>query len=140
MESELAALAGQAASTMVNGMATAGWERAQRALGDLWRQVHPERADTVVAELGESRREVLAARRNGDGPAEQELVDEWRLRLRRLLTANPEMLPEFQRVIDELRAAGGEEKPGAERVTMNATASGRARITMAGRDINGTGA
>jgi len=95
VESELAVLAGQAASTMVNGMATAGWERAQRALGDLWRRVYPERADTVVAELDEARLEVLEARQNGHGPAEEAFVNEWRTRLRRMLAAHPEMLPEF---------------------------------------------
>ncbi|MFF2957823.1 hypothetical protein ACFVT1_02630 [Streptomyces sp. NPDC057963] len=139
MASELAELAGLAASTVVTGMATAGWETVQQAMGELWRRVHPERADTVVAELGEARDEVLQARRNGAERAEQaerELVGEWQTRLRRLLAANPEMVPELQRLIDELRPIAREEEPRANSVTMTATASGRSRITMSGRDIN----
>jgi hypothetical protein len=135
MELELTALANLAASTVVGGMATAGWESAQQALGELWRRVHPERADTVVAELGEARAEVLVARRNGDERAERELVDEWQARLRRLLVANPEMVPELQRLIDELRSTAHEE-PRAGSVNLVANASGRSRITMSGRDIN----
>ncbi|MEU9090254.1 hypothetical protein ACIOEW_13520 [Streptomyces sp. NPDC087901] len=136
MELDLAALAGQAASTVVNGMATSGWERAQQAMGELWRRVHPERAETVVAELGEARAEVLAARRDGDAEAERELVLEWQRRLRRLLVANPEMVAELQRMIDGLQPAGREDALRANRVTMTATASGNSHITMSGRDIN----
>ncbi|MFJ9677902.1 hypothetical protein ACIRP2_07595 [Streptomyces sp. NPDC101194] len=136
MASELAELAGLAASTVVAGMATTGWEAVQQAMGELWRRVHPERADTVVAELGEVRDEVLRARRNGAEQAEQELVGEWQTRLRRLLAANPEMVPELQRLIDDLRPTARAEEPRANSVTMTATASGRSRITMSGRDIN----
>ncbi|MER5360074.1 hypothetical protein [Streptomyces sp. NPDC002785] len=136
MESELAALASLAASTVISAMATAGWEAAQRAMGELWRRVHPERADMVVAELGEARAEVLVAWRNGDEGAERELVGEWQARLRRLLVANPELVPELQRLIDELRRTVRAEEPRAASVTLTANASGRSRITMSGRDIN----
>ena len=138
MELELAALAHLAASTVVGGMATAGWESAQRAMGELWRRVHPERADTVEAELGEARAEVLVARRNGDERVERELVGEWQARLRRLLAANPEMMPELQRLIDELRPTAREAEPRAGSVNLSANASGHSRITMSGRDINTT--
>ncbi|MFD8217250.1 hypothetical protein ACFV2U_26835 [Streptomyces sp. NPDC059697] len=136
MELELAALANVAASTVVSGMATAGWEGVQRAMGELWRRVHPERADTVVAELGEARAEVLVARRNGDEQAERELVGEWQARLRRLLVANPEMVTELHRLIEELRPSAREEEPRAGSVTLIANGSGHSRITMSGRDIN----
>ncbi|MFJ9034371.1 hypothetical protein ACIRQP_39185 [Streptomyces sp. NPDC102274] len=136
MELELAALASLAASTVVSGMATAGWEQAQQAMGELWRRVYPERAGTVVAELGEARAEVLVARRNGDEGAERELVGEWEARLRRLLVANPEMVPELQRLIDELDPTARAEEPRTGNVTLTANASGRSRVTMAGRDIN----
>ncbi|MFJ8695097.1 hypothetical protein [Streptomyces roseolilacinus] len=136
MESELTALVGLAASAVISGMATAGWESAQRAMGELWRRVHPERADTVLAELGEARADVLVARRDGDEQAERELVGEWQTRLRRLLAAHPEMVPELRRMVDELLpvAEDAEPRTGGPRLTANA--SGRSRITLAGRDIN----
>ncbi|MFE4173068.1 hypothetical protein ACFRR7_13595 [Streptomyces sp. NPDC056909] len=136
MELELAELAGLAASAVVSGVATAGWEGARQAIGELWRRAHPERADTVVAELGETRDEVLVARRNGDERAELELVGEWQARLRRLLVANPEMVPELQRLIDESWPAVREREPRAGAVTLTANASGSSHITMSGRDIN----
>ncbi|MGW2261778.1 hypothetical protein ACWCXE_28855 [Streptomyces sp. NPDC001780] len=138
MESELAALVNLAASTVVGGMATAGWESTRRAMGELWRRVHPERVDTVLAELGETRAEVLVARRNGDERAERELVGEWGTRLRRLLTASPEMVPELRRLLDELAPVADEAEPRTGGIHLTANASGRSRVTMAGRDINTT--
>ncbi|MFF8449135.1 hypothetical protein ACF06Q_15765 [Streptomyces leeuwenhoekii] len=136
MESELAALVNLAASAVISGMATVGWESAQRAMGELWRRVHPERADTVVAELGEARAEVLVARRHGDEQAERELVGEWQMRLRRLLAAHPEIVPELRRLVEELPPAPEEAGPRAGGVRLTANASGRSRVTMAGRDID----
>ncbi|MFE0389813.1 hypothetical protein ACFW1F_38015 [Streptomyces bungoensis] len=136
MEAELAALVRLAASTVVGAMATAGWESAQRAVGELWRRVHPERADTVVAELGEARADVLAAREQGDERAERELVVAWQARLRRLLAADPELAPELRRITDELLPLTGEAGPPADGTRLTANASGRSRVTMAGRDIN----
>ncbi|MFJ1926427.1 MULTISPECIES: hypothetical protein [unclassified Streptomyces] len=136
MDLELAALAGQAASTVVNGMATTGWEQVQRALGELWQRVQPDRAGAAVGDLDHVRDEVLAARRNRDEGAEEALVSEWKQRLRRLLTAHPELVPEMERLIHDLRAAGRPEDFRAHRITMEAHASGHGRITMAGRDIN----
>lgn len=136
MESELTALVGLAASAVISGMATAGWESAQRAMGELWRRVHPERADTVLAELGEARADVLVARRDGDEQAERELVGEWQTRLRRLLAAHPEMVPELRRMVDELLPAAKEAEPRTGGPRLTANASGRSTITLAGRDIN----
>ncbi|MET7684678.1 hypothetical protein [Streptomyces sp. NPDC005423] len=135
MEAELTALAKLAASTLVSTMATSGWEGARRAMGELWRRVHPERADTVVAELDEAHAEMVVARRNGDERAEGDLVGEWQARLRRFLVANPQLMPELQRLIDELRPTVRGEEPHADTVTLTANASGRSRITMSGRDI-----
>jgi hypothetical protein len=47
----------------------------------LWRRVHPERAETVQAELEDSRAEVLIARQVGDEEIEQALVGEWQVEL-----------------------------------------------------------
>ncbi|WNI30117.1 hypothetical protein [Streptomyces sp. ITFR-6] len=136
MDLELAALAGQAASTVVNGMATTGWEQVQRAVGELWRRARPGEADAAVRDLDRMRAELLAARRDADDGTEEELVSEWKQRLRRLMADHPELVPAMEQLIDEVRAAGRPEDFRAHRVTMKARASGRARITMAGRDVN----
>ena len=43
--------------------------------------MHPERAETVQAELEDSRAEVLIARQVGDEEIEQALVGEWQVEL-----------------------------------------------------------
>ncbi|MEU2022622.1 hypothetical protein ABZ565_10690 [Streptomyces sp. NPDC016469] len=134
MEIELAALAGQAASTLVDGLATAGWERAQQALADLWSRVQPDRAERVAADLTDARADALTARRTGNEALEEGLVAEWAARLERLLAAHPELVPELRRVLDELRPAGAEDA-APRTVTMEVKASGRSRVTMAGRDV-----
>ncbi|NED92009.1 hypothetical protein G3I76_69585 [Streptomyces sp. SID11233] len=136
MDLELAALAGQAASTVVNGMATTAWEQVQQAVVQLWRGVRPGGADGVAGDLNHVRAEVLAARQNRNSGAENALVSEWQLRLRRLLADHPELVPAMEQLIDEVRATGGPKDFRAHHITMEAHASDNGQITMAGRDIN----
>jgi hypothetical protein len=90
---------------VVQLLTTAAWERATSVVGGLWRRVHPERAETVQAELADSRAEVLAARQAGDEQVEQALIGEWQGRLRRLVAADPQLVDELRRVVAELRSA-----------------------------------
>ncbi|MGH3773774.1 MAG: hypothetical protein ACRDRW_20690 [Pseudonocardiaceae bacterium] len=126
-----------AATTVVQLLATAAWERATSAVGGLWRRVHPERAETVQAELAEGRTEVLAARATGDEQVEQALVGEWQGRLRRLLAADPQLADELRLVVAELGSALADADPqrGAT-ITMQATAFGSSRVNQAGRDLH----
>ena len=89
MDPELAALTSTAATTVVQLLAPAAWEPATSAVGGLWRRVHPERAETVQAELEEGRAEVLAAREVGDEQGEPALVGGWQGRLRPPGAAEP---------------------------------------------------
>ena len=105
-------MASTAATTIVGLLASDGWEQAKKAVGSLWRRVHPERAEMVGAEmvgaeLLETREQVLAARQEGDEHAEQELVGEWHSRLRRLLVADPQLA-------DDLKAGHHVEIPACE--------------------------
>jgi hypothetical protein len=42
-------------TTVVKLLATVSWEQAKTVVGGLWLRVHPERAETVQAELAETR-------------------------------------------------------------------------------------
>lgn len=133
MEPELIALASTAATTVVARLATEGWEQARRGVVALWRRAHPERAETVEAELTEARAELLSARGAGDEQTERALAEEWQGRIRRLLTAAPQLAGELRSLVEELTpdtAAG----PGAAQVRMTARASGHGRVYQAGRD------
>lgn len=127
MDPELTALTSTAATTVVQLLATAAWGQAKSAVGGLWRRAHPERAETVQAELEEGRIEVLAARQVGDEQVEQALVGEWQGRLRRLVAADPQLADELRRVVAQLRSvlADAEPQQGAT-ITMRPPRSTRA--------------
>jgi len=135
VDAELLTLANTAGTTLVTLLATDAWGKSASAVGDLWRRVHPERAEAVRAELVEARAEVLAAQAAGDGVVESELVAEWRRRLRRLLAADPGVAAELRRVLDEeltpALSASGRNWTGD--VDMRAEASGHGRVYQVGQ-------
>jgi hypothetical protein len=137
VDPDLTALTSTAAMTVVKLLATAAWEQATSAVGRLWRRVHPERAETVQAELEETRAEVLAARQVEDEQAEQALVGEWQGRLRRLVAADPHLADDLRRVVAELRSALADaDAPQGTTITMQATAFGTSRVNQAGRYLH----
>jgi hypothetical protein len=136
VESELTELASTAASVVVKSLATTAWDKAKDGIGALWRRVHPERAETIQAELGEARSEIIEARKAEDERAEQDIVAEWAVRLRRLLATNPDVAVDLRRLLDQVLApalaeAGGQ---GTSSITMQATAVDGGRVNQAGRD------
>ena len=134
MDAELAALASTAATTVVRLLTGDGWEQAKKAVGSLWRRVHPDRAEVVEAELVETRAQVLNARQQGDERTEQDLVSEWSARLRRLLAADPQIADELGHLVDELRRELPETGTQTGHLEMGAHASGQGRVYQAGRD------
>ncbi|WP_043632386.1 hypothetical protein [Nonomuraea candida] len=125
-----------AATAVVTAMATEGWQQARNAVVALWRRARPERAEVIAAELEETHAEVVAARRAGDGQAEQDLVGDWQRKLRRLLDADPGLGDELRRVLDEELAPllPPDRQPGAHNVTITVTVSGQGRANIAARD------
>jgi hypothetical protein len=131
MDPEIAALAGTAGTTVVSLMAGDAWQRARDAVVALWRRVQPDRADSIDAELASTRSDVLAARTAGDAQSEEELITEWQGRLRRLVAAEPTVLEDLRRLLEEIGPANPD---GAPQVRMRASASGHGRVYQAGRD------
>ncbi|GGM14361.1 hypothetical protein GCM10010129_68210 [Streptomyces fumigatiscleroticus] len=129
-----------AGTALVGAMATDAWEQARAATVALWRRVRPERAEDVSAELEELRGQVLAAREDGDEETEQALAGAWRLRLQRLLDAEPALAAELRRLLDDHLgpALTGGQQGGT--VVMTAHAHDSARVFMAGGDQHITGA
>jgi hypothetical protein len=97
-----ATLAAAAGNALIAAMATDAWQQAHSALVQLWRRVHPDRAETIEAELAETREEALAARHTGAAGVEEELAADWERRLGRLLRAEPNVAVELQRVLDDV--------------------------------------
>ena len=130
MEPEIAALASTAGTTVVTLMATDAWQRTREGVTGLWRRVHPARVEAVAAELDAAHEDLLAARTSGDPDTERELVAEWQGRIRRLLTARPEVAEDLRTLLDELDTRTAT----VPAVAQQATASGNSRIYQAGRD------
>jgi hypothetical protein len=137
MDSKLRALTYTAATTVVQLLATAAWEQATTAIDGLWGRVHPERVETVHAELEETRAEVLAARWVGDEQVEQALVGEWQGRLRRLVAADPQLAGELQRVVAKLRGVLADADPHLGiTIAQRAMTVSKSRDNQAGHNLH----
>ncbi|MFE7711802.1 hypothetical protein ACFU6I_39995 [Streptomyces sp. NPDC057486] len=132
MDPEITALAGTAGTTLVSLLATDAWQAAREGFVAIWRRVRPDRADTVSAELEATRDDLVRARDDGDLETEQELGAEWQGRIRRLLSAHPEVGAELRILMAELDP----QTTVTTMVTQHATASGRSRVYQAGRDMH----
>lgn len=139
MDSELAALASTAATTIVQLMTTAAWGRLKATLAPLFRS-SPNGELILNAELDDSHAELTAAVGNDLAQVQTELTAEWQGRFRRLLAADPAIATELRRLLEAelgptLRAA----YPNKPHMWMNAATTGHSRVYQAGGDITITG-
>ena len=100
MDAELATLASSGATTLVGLMVTDSWNQARSRLAALFARGGDQRQ--IEAELEASREEVVSANEAGDSSGLTEAETEWRLRLRRLVQADPQAARELQSLIAEL--------------------------------------
>jgi hypothetical protein len=135
MEAELVALASSGASTLVALMATDAWGQAKRAVASLLAHSRPEAVPVIEGELEESRRELAAARDRHDGEAEEELVAQWKGRLRRLLVTDPDIASALRAVVDELEASASRLNLRTRSIKMDAKASGHGRVYQQGQGV-----
>ncbi|MEV6590505.1 hypothetical protein [Streptomyces acidicola] len=103
MEAELTSLAVAGATALVTQMVTDGWEQARDRIVTFFTQRRDGEGEVVQAELEESRAELVAARDADDEETAADVHDEWRLRLRRVLRADPSAAAELQALMNELR-------------------------------------
>ncbi|GGZ48553.1 hypothetical protein [Streptomyces bluensis] len=103
MEAELTSLAVAGATALVTQMVTDGWEQARDRVVAFFTRGRDGEGEVVQAELEESRADLVAARDAGDEETAADVRDEWRLRLRRILRADPSAAVELQALLDELR-------------------------------------
>ncbi|MCX5388292.1 hypothetical protein [Streptomyces sp. NBC_00083] len=124
-----------AGTTVVALMATDAWQTTRAGIVALWRRVRPVQADEIELALGETREELLAARRNGDEDSVHDLERDWWRRVTRLLAADPDAAHDLAALLAEARASlPPEARPDLPPVHLQARASGNAHIYQAGRD------
>lgn len=126
-----------AGTAVVSAMATSAWEQARDAVVALWHRSHSDKAGQVGEELAVVRAEVLTARREGDAGVEQELENEWRAELQRLLRRDPAIATEVRRLLEEQLAPllADDDRTRVRSVVQTASATGHSTIYQAGRDI-----
>jgi hypothetical protein len=105
VEAELVTLATAGATTLVQQMATDGWVRVRDRLAVLLGRAVGTAGSTeeAASELEDSRAHLMAARADGDDDSVADIQDEWRLRLRRILRAEPGAAVELRALLDELQ-------------------------------------
>ena len=133
MDPELVALSSTAATTLVALMTTDAWERVKSSFAGLIHRRSPEQAETLTRDLEAARQEVIAGLQSGDDQATQDVLGEWRGRLRRLISEDDEFRAELRRLVEEFHPVADGDGPAA-RIIMKATASSDGRINQAGRD------
>ncbi|MFF8593743.1 hypothetical protein ACF061_20310 [Streptomyces sp. NPDC015220] len=127
-----------AGSALVSSMATDGWEQARAGLVALWRRVRPAQADAVGDELADVRTQVLTAQDAEDTATVTALTGSWQVRLQELLGEDPALADGLRRLLDETLDPVLREHARAHdgSIVITATASGHARMNVAGRDVN----
>ncbi|WP_436739537.1 hypothetical protein [Streptomyces sp. BBFR102] len=118
MDAELAALAASGASSLVGLMVSDAWSATRGRVARLFARGGDE--EQVAGELTAARAELAEADRNGDAEHRADIQEEWQLRLRRLLRADPEAAAELRRLLDETAPA----EPSGGGVHINNTVTG----------------
>ena len=123
----------------MGAIATDAWQQVREAVADLWRRVHPRRADDGIgAELEELREQVLAARRDGDAGTERALEGAWQVQLAQLLRADPALAGELRRVLDQVLtpALSPAEQARIGTIIMTGSSHDSSTFTQIGTQVN----
>ncbi|GAA2647314.1 hypothetical protein [Streptomyces lunalinharesii] len=133
MDAELTSFAQAAGTTLVTLMTTEAWQHARDSFTRMWQRWQPERAQDISRALDVSQEEVLRAHSADDQEMLGELRMQWVGYLRRLLLSDPEAIEDLRTLLSEFSPHADASAPS---VTQHGTASGRARIYQAGRDMH----
>ncbi|WP_280726406.1 hypothetical protein [Kitasatospora sp. MAA4] len=135
MEAELVGLASSGATTLVGLMVSDAWTAVRgRMARFLSRSAEgDDENETVLGELESSRAELTTARADGDNGLARDVEAQWRIRLRRLLAADPGAAAELRALLDELAPPRDE---GRYEVVHNEVSGGRQNVVVQGRDFS----
>lgn len=97
------ALATAGATTLVQQMATDGWNRVRERAVAFFAARGSASPESVGSDLDTARSDLVAALQEGDEATADDLRAEWRVRLRRVLRADPEAAAELRALLAEVR-------------------------------------
>jgi hypothetical protein len=131
VETEVAVLASTGAVTLVKLMTTDAWEQVKQRVSALFGSGRRDQSELVEGDLEDTRTGVVNAAVCGDEPAIADAETEWRLRLQRLLAADPRAISELRRILEEFDVSSS---PVSMHIVMKARATGHGRVNQAGHD------
>jgi hypothetical protein len=113
---ELTALASSAATSLISAMVSDGWVQAKHAMARLWSRIRPGRTHEIADELDSARAELINADRQAEDQLREDLVAEWRSRLRRLLAVDVQSRDELADVMALLQRLAGDQVQAGHQV------------------------
>ncbi|MFI6573982.1 hypothetical protein [Nocardia fluminea] len=123
-------------TALVGAMATDGWSRTRDVVVGWWQRIRPDHADEVGRELDQLRADAVAARGSGDTATSEALAGVWRLRLHRLLTEDPALRGDLERLLrDDLTpmlSAGDQSTVAAITQVSNVKGKGNTTVQAGG--------
>ncbi|MFG3531243.1 hypothetical protein ACGF8B_31575 [Streptomyces sp. NPDC047917] len=133
MEAELAALAASGATVLVGHMVSDAWAQTRERMARFLARGGD--TDGVDEELDASREELVAARDGEDPDVAADIEDEWRLRMRRALRADPAAAQELRVLLAEIAPR----PEGGSTVTINNNFSGDSQNSQViqGQSVSG---
>jgi hypothetical protein len=131
VDSELVALASAGACRHVDLMTTDAWKQVKGRVAALFGRGKADRSELVASDLDASRTVVVDAGERGDDVAIAEVEADWKSRLQRLLAAEPGVVGELRRILEQLHSPL---RPAPEPIAMTARAAGHGRVYQAGRN------
>ncbi|MFI2562341.1 hypothetical protein [Nocardia farcinica] len=126
-------------TALLGAITNDGWASAKNVVVGWWRRVRPDDAEQIGIDLDNLHIEATAARASGDSAVTEALTSEWRLRLHRLLTEDPTLRADLERLLNDdlapLLSAG--DKSNVAALTQTAKVEGKRNITIvSGGDTN----
>ncbi|MDT0341363.1 hypothetical protein [Streptomyces litchfieldiae] len=104
MDPAIATVAATAATTLVAAMTTETWEQTKRAFARLLGAGRDDEGTDAEEELEQARATVQAAREHGDSSAEDEVRENWEVRLRDLLAERREADAQIRALLAAVRS------------------------------------
>ncbi|MGP3771839.1 hypothetical protein ACTWJ8_13465 [Streptomyces sp. SDT5-1] len=138
MDAAALALVTTGANSLVSLMTSEVWEQVKSGIVALFRRGRASEVASVENALDESARELRESLENGDEDTREELSQQWRGKLRRLIREEPELIAELESLLSSwssLVPAAGDIAPGVQQ-TATARDSGRVYQQGTGTQIN----
>jgi hypothetical protein len=135
LDAELSALAATAATTLVGLLITDAWDRVREGLGALWSRVHPERAETIKAEIAEARDQLMTQGTADGKQVADRLAGEWASRIHWLLASNPDLAGPLRELLEDPGPEQPDSGPWTGTITQHVRVSGHGRAYVLGQGV-----